>query len=79
MQEVIVYRNPAEAALWSAFMDGTFLPIIVGALVFLIAIVVFDKKVSYQTKQKFMPYFLVVSAVLGFGTAYGCYKFLGFF
>lgn len=26
MQEIIVYRNPLEAALWSAIMDGSFFP-----------------------------------------------------
>lgn len=34
MQEVIIYRNPAEAALWNAIMGGSFFPVIVGIVVF---------------------------------------------
>ena len=34
MQEIIVYRNPLEAALWSAIMDGSFFPAIVGVVAF---------------------------------------------
>ncbi len=34
MQEIIVYRNPLEAALWSAIMGGSFFPVIVGVVAF---------------------------------------------
>lgn len=34
MQEIIVYRNPLEAAMWHGIMDGSFFPVIVGVLVF---------------------------------------------
>ena len=34
MQEIIVYRNPLEAALWSAIMNGSFFPVIVGVVAF---------------------------------------------
>lgn len=34
MQEVIIYRNPMEAAMWNAIMDGSFFPVIVGVVVF---------------------------------------------
>lgn len=34
MQEIIVYRNPMEAALWSTIMSGDFFPVIVGVVVF---------------------------------------------
>ena len=34
MQEVIVYRNPLEAAFWYGVMDGSFFPIIVAVVVF---------------------------------------------
>ena len=37
MQEIIVYRNPLEAALWSAIMDGSFFPVIVGVVAFFCA------------------------------------------
>ena len=32
--EVIVYRNPLEAAMWHAVMAGEFFPIIAGIVVF---------------------------------------------
>lgn len=34
MQEVIVYRNPMEAAFWQMVMSGEFFPVIVGVIVF---------------------------------------------
>ncbi len=79
MQEIIVYRNPLEANIWNGIMDGTFLPVLAGALVFLIAIVLFDKKSSYRNKQKYFTIYLVISAVLGFGTAYVLFKQMNFF
>ena len=79
MQEIIVYRNPLEASIWNGVMDGTFLPVLAGALVFLIAIVLFDKKSSYRNKQKNFTIYLVISAVLGFGTAYVLFKQMNFF
>ena len=79
MQEVIVYRNPAEASIWNSIMDGTLLPVLAGALVFLIAIVLFDKKSSYRNKEKYFPIYLVISAILGFGTAYVLFKQMNFF
>ena len=34
MQEIIVYRNPLEAAMWNSFMNGDFFPVMVGIAVF---------------------------------------------
>jgi hypothetical protein len=34
MQEIIVYRNPLEAAMWNSFMNGDFFPVIAGIVVF---------------------------------------------
>lgn len=34
MQEIIVYRNPMEAALWNTIMSGDFFPVIVGVAMF---------------------------------------------
>jgi hypothetical protein len=34
MQEVIVYRNPMEAAMWQLVTSGEFFPVIVGVIVF---------------------------------------------
>lgn len=36
MQEVIVYRNPLEAALWNTLMSGEFFPVVVGVVVFFV-------------------------------------------
>lgn len=43
MQEVIVYRNPIEAAVWSAIMNGSFMPVIAGVLVFFVVFVGFER------------------------------------
>ena len=43
MQEIIVYRNPLEAALWSAIMDGSFFPVIVGVVAFFCAFLAVDR------------------------------------
>lgn len=43
MQEVIMYRNPIEAAVWSAIMNGSFLPVIAGVLVFFVVFVGFER------------------------------------
>ena len=40
MTEIIVYRNPAEAALWQMLSGGEFFPVFAGAVVGLIAVVV---------------------------------------
>lgn len=34
MQEIIVYRNPMEAAMWQALMSGEFFPAVIGVVVF---------------------------------------------
>ena len=34
MTEVIVYRNPLEALLWSGLMNGAFFPVLVGIVAF---------------------------------------------
>ena len=34
MQEIIVYRNPAEAALWQLLMSGEFFVVLCGILAF---------------------------------------------
>jgi len=34
MQEIIIYRNPVEAVMWNAIMDGSFFPVIAGVVVF---------------------------------------------
>lgn len=37
MQEIIVYRNPGEAALWHALTSAEFVPVICGIVVFFVA------------------------------------------
>lgn len=36
MQEIIVYRNPAEAAIWNALGSAEFFPFMVGIVVFFV-------------------------------------------
>lgn len=49
MQEVIIYRNPAEAALWSALMTPEAFVIFAGAAVGLIALLLAASIVSSRT------------------------------
>ena len=39
MTEIIVYRNPAEAALWQMLSGGEFFPVFAGAIVGVLAVV----------------------------------------
>ena len=73
-----IFAEPV-LSLQNGIMDGTFLPVLAGALVFLIVIVLFDKKSSYRNKQKYFTIYLVISALLGFGTAYVLFKQMNFF
>ena len=47
MTEIIVYRNPAEAALWQMLSGGEFFPVFAGAIVGVFAVMlaakVFDR------------------------------------
>ena len=43
MTEIIVYRNPMEAAFWNMISGGEFFPIVVGAVVGVLAVVVVTK------------------------------------
>lgn len=49
MQQIIVYRNPVEAAMWNSVTSAEFVPIMCGIIaffvVFLITQAVFDKLV----------------------------------
>jgi hypothetical protein len=36
MQEIIVYRNPADAAIWHALSSAALIPIIAGVIMFFI-------------------------------------------
>ena len=39
MTEIIVYRSPAEAALWQMMSGGEFFPVFAGAIVGVLAVV----------------------------------------
>ncbi len=75
MQEIIVYRNPMEAALWNTIMSGDFFPAIVGIVVFFLVFLgvnrilnkgrMFGKTVARNTNIA-----LGLGALLGFATIY---------
>ena len=46
MTEIIVYRNPAEAALWQMLSGGEFFPVLVGAIVGVLTVVLATKVVD---------------------------------
>ncbi len=70
MQEVIVYRNPGEAAIWHALQNGEFFPVIVGIIVFFAVFLlanrfVVEKFFSWRARGTPTTVNLVVSAILG--------------
>lgn len=74
MQEIIVYRNPMEAAFWQLVMSGQFAIIIMGAIValafFLGAHRILERRVQWQNRGKLSNVLLAVSAVIWIGTVY---------
>ena len=44
MTEIIVYRNPAEAALWQMLSGGEFFPVLAGAIVGVLAVMLAAKQ-----------------------------------
>ena len=66
MQEIIVYRSPAEAAIWRVLSTGEFFPIIVGACVALavfLVIMQFERRVPYRNRGKLSTGALIVGAI----------------
>lgn len=51
VQEVIIYRNPAEKAIWDAMSGGEIFPIMVAAVVFIVAFILMAKAMD-----KFIPW-----------------------
>ena len=76
-QSIIVYRNPAEEAMWNMAMAGDFVPFMVAAVVFIAVFVAYsnyvmdrfnftaEKNVPLHAKQ-FMPW--VVAGVAAAAT-----------
>lgn len=50
-QEIIVYRNPAEKAMWDAMSGGEAFPFMVAAAIFILAFVLTAKAL-----EKFVPW-----------------------
>lgn len=75
MTEIIVYRNPAEAALWQMLSGGEFFPIFVGAIVGVLAVVlatkIFDKVLGTFRQPKWAGNLaLVIGAAAWAATSY---------
>lgn len=86
-QEIIVYRNPAEKAMWDLLMDGGSFPFMVTLVAYFIVLVIyfrFLEKRRYTTfKNKIIKklyYFLLNNIWFGFVVssipAYLVFKFL---
>ncbi|QCG76264.1 hypothetical protein EST35_0384 [Pseudomonas phage vB_PaeM_PA5oct] len=79
MQEIIVYRNPVEAAFWSSMQDGnivlflvTFMIMAVSLVVMLVAIyntVIVNKRV--RTKWIYVP--VVLGILISMITCYNLF------
>lgn len=67
MQEIIVYRNPVEAAFWGSFNNGTgsLFPIIVAMAVALITILVCCRIVDRYVPRNKQKVWTNVSLVVG--------------
>jgi undecaprenyl pyrophosphate phosphatase UppP len=53
MQEIIVYRNPLEAALWGSLGNGELFPIMVAMLVAFVTVLICIRIAeSYAPRQK---------------------------
>jgi len=63
MQEIIVYRNPAEAAFWNLASNGQFFPIIAGIVVGLIVMLVLN-----HIATKFWPRYSIAMERVSFMT-----------
>ena len=79
MTEIIVYRNPADAALWQMLSGGEFFPVLVGAIVGVLAVVlavvlaakVFDKVFGAFRQPKWAGNLtLVIGAAVWVATTY---------
>lgn len=74
MQEVIVYRNPLEAALWQSLSGAEFFPVIVGILAFFVSFIIVNAviglvfpRISFR-KHHYKSYVaLAVAAMCGIG------------
>ena len=75
MTEIIVYRNPAEAALWQMLSGGEFFPVFAGAIVGVFAVMlaakVFDKAFGTFRQPKWASSLtLVIGAAAWVATTY---------
>ena len=71
MTEIIVYRNPAEAALWQMLSGGEFFPVLVGVLAVMLAAKVFDKVFGAFRQPKWAgDLTLVIGAAAWVATTY---------
>lgn len=76
MQEIIVYRNPAEAAFWNTIMSAdNIFPIIAGVVVFFAVLLITDSLVRkskiraiYTLSNSYVS--LIVGAICGIFTAW---------
>lgn len=76
MQQVIVYRNPAEAAFWDLMTNSpNMFPISVGIVMFFVAMIVSDRILrgsKYRAVRQFGNSYasLVIGTVIGFLTTW---------
>lgn len=76
MQEIIVYRNPAEAAFWNTIMSAdNIFPIFVGVVVFFAVLLITDSLVRkskiraiYNLRNSYVS--LIVGAICGIFTVW---------
>ena len=69
MQEIIIYRNPAEAAIWNMLLSDVGFALIVWLIVFLVSFVSFNKIINEIIRKQRMWFrrFPVIYRMFGHG------------
>ena len=70
MQQIIVYRNPLEAAIWNSLLSADGFIIMVSLAVFFFFKVISSHYLSYNIKSKFPYIELIIGTIAGIVTAY---------
>ena len=65
MQEIIVYRNPLEAALWGSLGNGELFPIMVAMLVAFVTVLICIRIAEFYVPRQKMKLWSNLSLVAG--------------
>ena len=75
MQEIIVYRNPLEAAVWNTIASGEALPYFIWALVFFATLIFLNERFK-KRMNKNPGSFMIGSLVFSITATWLLFKFI---